>query len=316
MINKYLDLASEAYYSGNPILDDTVFDRLADIFNYNSIGAKQHENISKHYYPMYSLQKYYNEDSKENPLAHIKDTVVSPKLDGAAISILYIDGRLIQVLTRGDGDQGTDITSKFRSRKTLVPLEIPYLEVLQITGEIVSPKSINNSRNYAAGSLNLKSTDDFNSRNINFYAYGIYPFINETFVKDMDSIKDMGISTILEMGLSDVYHCDGLVYRVNSNSVFESMGYTSKHPRGAYAKKERQEAVETEILSVEWSVGKSGKITPIAILKPIYIGDKLISRATLNNPGFIDSLGISIGDKVGVILGGEIIPCITHKVGG
>ena len=92
------------------------------------------------------------------------------------------------------------------------------------------------------------------------------------------------------------------------------MGYTSKHPRGAYAKKDRQEAVETKIIAVEWGVGKSGKVTPVAILEPVMIGDKVVSRATLNNQGFIEALGICIGDTVAVALAGMIIPQVLHKV--
>jgi DNA ligase (NAD+) len=102
--------------------------------------------------------------------------------------------------------------------------------------------------------------------------------------------------------------------RINSNSLFEKLGYTSKHPKGAYAIKKRGEAVETEILSVDWQVGKSGKVTPVANLAPIMIGDAEVSRATLNNQAFIENLGICIGDTVGVIRAGEIIPQIVYKV--
>jgi DNA ligase (NAD+) len=93
-----------------------------------------------------------------------------------------------------------------------------------------------------------------------------------------------------------------------------SLGYTAKHPRGAYAVKERGASVETRLLDVIWQTGKTGKVTPVAILEPVMIGDALVSRATLNNIAFIRALDIKIGDTVGVIRSGEIIPCITHKV--
>jgi DNA ligase (NAD+) len=130
----------------------------------------------------------------------------------------------------------------------------------------------------------------------------------------MRILESEGFQSVYGSELHNIYPCDGLVFRVNSNKEFDALGYTAKHPRGAYAKKDRQEAVETQILAVEWQVGKSGKVTPVAILEPVMIGDALVSRATLNNPGFIEMLDLQIGDTVGVIRAGEIIPCITHKV--
>lgn len=312
-IKQYLDIASANYYAGNPSMTDDAFDRLAESSGYNEVGARQHENVRRHFYPMYSLQKYY-EDEGVKPLADVKDITTTPKLDGAAISNLYIDGHLVMSLTRGDGTEGTDITDKMFARKDLVPLTTTRLDTHQVIGEVVASKEIPNSRNYAAGALNLKDLEEFKTRAISFYAYGVYPSIAKTFVEDMGHLSAQGFETIYANDLHNIYPCDGLVFRANNNSVFTEMGYTSKHPRGAYAKKERAEAVETEILAVEWGVGKSGKVTPVAILRPIMIGDKLVSRATLNNPGFIEMLGLCIGDTVGVILGGEIIPCITHKV--
>lgn len=312
-IKQYLDIASANYYAGKPSISDEVFDRLAQSVGYNDVGAKQHENIKTHLYPMYSLQKYY-EDEGVQPLADVKDKVRTPKLDGAAISLLYIDGTLSQALTRGDGVQGTDITHLMYARKDLVPLRIERRDVFQVTGEIVAPKNITNSRNYAAGALSLKDPEEFRTRAISFYAYGVMPALNATFDEDMKELAYLGFETIFANDLHNIYECDGIVFRVNSNQLFDELGYTAKFPRGAYAKKERGEAVETQILAVEWGVGKSGKVTPVAILKPVMIGDKVVSRATLNNPGFIEMLGLCIGDTVGVILGGEIIPCITHKV--
>lgn len=312
-IKEYLDQASIAYYSGSPIVSDEVFDRLADQIGYTKVGAKQHEKLCKHFAPMYSLQKYY-EDEGAQPLAEYKDKTCTPKLDGAAISLLYINGTLVQALTRGDGIEGTDITDKMYARKCLVPLTVSRTDVFQVTGEIVAPKQIPNSRNYAAGSLNLKDLEEFKTRAISFYCYGVFPSTEKTFTADMYELDLLGFVSVYANDLHNIYPCDGLVFRINNNDTFNELGYTAKHPRGAYAKKERAEAVETKILSVEWGVGKTGKVTPVAILEPIMIGDKLVSRATLNNPGFIEMLGLCIGDTVGVILGGEIIPCITHKV--
>jgi DNA ligase (NAD+) len=130
----------------------------------------------------------------------------------------------------------------------------------------------------------------------------------------MRELQAYGFGVINEADLDKIFPCDGVVFRVNDNKQFFEMGYTAKHPRGAYAKKERAAHVETTLLSVEWQVGKSGKVTPVAILEPVYIGDALVSRATLNNPGFIEMLDLRIGDRVAIIRSGEIIPCILHKV--
>ena len=311
-IKNYLDTLSAAYYAGSPIVSDEVFDRLAIATCYNEVGAKQHEHLHKHMYRMYSLQKYY-EDENVQPLQGEK-TTCSPKLDGAAISLLYIEGELRMGLTRGDGVEGTDITDKLYARGDLVPLSVPYVDVFQVNGEVAAPKQIENARNYAAGALNLKDLEEFKTRAISFFAYGLSPNMTDTFSNDMKWLEAIGFKTVYEPEIHNIYPCDGLVFRVDNNARFRELGYTAKHPRGAYAKKERAEAVETQILSVEWQVGKSGKVTPVAILEPVMIGDALVSRATLNNPAFIEMLNIQIGDTVGVIRAGDIIPCITHKV--
>lgn len=312
-IKQYLDMASASYYAGNPVMSDEQFDRLADSVGYSAVGAPQHENIRKHFNRMYSLQKHYEGENKR-PLEGVKDTVTSVKLDGAAISLLYVEGQLTRALTRGDGIEGQDITSKVLARKTLVPLNISHPGIIQITGEIVSPKNIENSRNYAAGALNLKDDSEFCTRAVSFFAYGVYPYTANTYREDMHALQNMGFETIFAENLHEVYDCDGVVHRVNNNALFDEYGYTSKAPRGAFALKVRSEAVETILLDVEWSVGKTGKVTPVGILEPVKIGDKIISRATLNNPGFIEVMEMYIGCTVAIILGGEIIPKVTHVV--
>lgn len=312
-LEQYLNLASRAYYSGSPIISDAQFDQLAESIGYNAVGAKQHGNVEKHVYQMYSLQKYYEDEDQKRPLEGVRDVTCSVKLDGAAISLLYVDGNLVRALTRGDGTEGQVITDKLLATK-LVPHEIPVKGVYQITGEIVAPKTQENSRNYAAGALNLKSVDEFKTRAVSFFAYGVQPSLSSTFNQDMGELRSFGFNVINETDLDKIYPCDGVVFRVNDNKLFYDMGYTAKHPRGAYARKERSAHVETKLLSVEWQVGKSGKVTPVAILDPVYIGDALVSRATLNNPGFIEMLDLQIGDTVAVIRSGEIIPCILHKV--
>lgn len=312
-IEQFLDSASKAYYAGSPIISDDQFDKLAESIGYAKVGSVAMGNTAKHLYQMYSLQKYYEDEDKTRPLEGIRDLSCTVKLDGAAISLLYVDGDLVRGLTRGDGVEGQIITDKLLATK-LVPHKINLPGVVQITGEMVAPKTQENARNYAAGALNLKSLDEFKTRAISFFAYGIQPNQTKTFNEDLEVLKAQGFSAINEVDLDKIYPCDGVVFRVNNNELFQEMGYTAKHPRGAYARKERAEHVETTLLDVEWQVGKSGKVTPVAILEPVYIGDALVSRATLNNPGFIEMLDLQIGDRVAVIRSGEIIPCILHKV--
>ena len=312
-IEQFLDSASKAYYGGSPIISDEQFDRLADSVGYNRVGAGVGTNKAKHLFQMYSLQKYYEDEDQKRPLEGVGDISSTIKLDGAALSLLYVDGQLVRAVTRGDGVEGQDVTDKFLATN-IVPHTIPQAGVYQVTGEIAAPINIENARNYAAGALNLKSVDEFKQRALSFFAYGIQPYINKTFDQDLKQLQNWGFGVINEPNLDKIFPCDGVVFRVNDNKQFYELGYTAKHPRGAYAKKERAEHVETRLVGVEWQVGKSGKVTPVAILEPVYIGDALVSRATLNNPGFIESLDLHIGDVVGVIRAGEIIPCITHKV--
>lgn len=312
-IKQFLDSASAAYYAGSPIISDAQFDALAESADYNSVGAKQHTNVAKHFKQMYSLQKFYEDEGQNRPLEGIKDVTASIKLDGAATSHLYIDKQYVMSLTRGDGVEGQIITALMLATDH-IPKTIDIPGVVQITGEFAAPSHVENARNYAAGALGLKDPNEFKTRAVTFFAYGVYPYQCETFSEDMSLLERNGFRTIYEEGIDKIYPCDGIVFRVNNNTLFESMGYTSKHPKGAYAKKVRSAHVETTLLGVEWQVGKSGKVTPVAILEPVLIGDALVSRATLNNPGFIEMLDLRIGDRVAVIRAGEIIPCILHKV--
>lgn len=312
-LHNYLDECSRHYYNGNPIISDHQFDQLADLANYNKVGASEWGDTQKHMFPMFSLQKYYEDDKGPSPLQGEKNVAITVKLDGAAVSLLYLDGNFVRALTRGDGREGKDVTDKLAR---LVPLKIPeyWGNAVQIVGEVCAPKHVENARNYAAGALNLKDLAEFKTRSVEFFAYGIEPFVSATFTQDMQMLSATGFSTVFDKNLDQIYPTDGLVYRVDSNARFHELGHTAKHPRGAYAKKTRAECVETVLLAVEWQVGKTGKVTPVAILEPVMVGDALVSRATLNNPGFIKALELEIGDTVGIRRAGEIIPEIVYKV--
>ena len=167
---------------------------------------------------MYSLQKVFIGEDKEPDWDSKQPHIMTAKLDGAAVSITYIDGELTQALTRGDGKAGLDITDKI---KCLVPNEIWSKGLKQVTGEIVAPKEIPNARNYASGALNLKDLEEFKSRKLTFISYGIQPAICAEWTGDMGMLKDMGFKTVTQSDWTEFPH-DGKVVRVDSNMYFET----------------------------------------------------------------------------------------------
>ena len=309
-IDGFLDYACKKYYEGDPIISDEEFDSLANIVNYKAVGLKSGSTDIPHLYQMYSLQKVYDDENKPVPRSFVE----TEKLDGAAIAVIYYKGKYVRALSRGDGIKGQDITDNVRN---LVPNKImsPHNDLIQITGEVVAPKTIPNARNYAAGALNLKSADEFATRDLTFIAYGIYPYCDSTWTQDMVYLTNLGIRTVFT-GRGDLnkFPTDGLVFRENNYKEFEGMGYTSKHPRAAFALKERPTGIITTLLDVVWQVGKSGIVSPVAILEPILIGEATISKATLHNMAYIEGLNLEIGCSVEVIRAGEIIPRVVRRV--
>ena len=311
-IKEVLQQASEDYYNGKPTMSDEQFDKLAVYAKYDEVGYSSRDNRVPHAFQMYSLQKIFSNELDKDPLADYKGaTIVSPKLDGAAVSLLYVSGQLHKALTRGDGKRGLDITEHM---KTLVPNSLGKFTgtLLQITGEVVAPKTIKNARNYAAGALNLKDTSEFQSRDLRFIAYGVQESWNEAWTMDMSYLNSFGFDTVLSNDWT-AYPDDGIVFRVDNYKDFYSLGYTSKHPRGAYALKQRNEGVITKLVDVIWNVGKSGVVAPVAILEPVDIDGATVSRATLHNMRYIDDLNLEVGCLVEVIRSGEIIPRIISR---
>ena len=304
-MKEFLDNASSAYYEGSPTISDEEFDRLASLYNYNSVGYVVTDGIP-HLYKMYSLQKFFSLVDAPDLSGYIS----TPKLDGAAVSIVYVNGQLAIALTRGDGELGRDITDKMR---LLVPNSIPLQATVQITGEVVCPSSVPNSRNLAAGSLNLKDLEEFRTRPLTFVAYGLQGSSIFTWSGAMKYLKAQGFQTVNSFD-SSMYPTDGIVYRVDDNQKFDSLGYTSHHPRGAFALKEQKDGVVTTLLDVVWQVGKSGAISPVAILEPVMIGSAMVGRATLHNIQYIRDLNLEIGCQVEVIRSGEIIPRVVRRV--
>ena len=314
-MNTFLDYASSKYYAGDPIISDEEFDKLAEYHSYQSVGAPVTSDRIAHAFPMWSLQKCYDD---EPMISFGTEAViaVTPKLDGAAVANYYVYGKHVLSLTRGDGKEGLDITDKMR---TIIPQTIIYSEeaILQITGEVVAPKSIDNARNYAAGALNLKSVEEFQTRELTFVAYGVTPNQFYNWTDDMRKLNTVcGFKTVYtrEPSYLEQFPQDGTVFRLDDYAKFTELGYTSKHPRGAFALKERKGGVLTRLLDVDWQVGRSGVVSPVAILEPVVIGEATVSRATLHNMKYIQELDLEIGCLVEVVRAGEIIPRVLRRI--
>jgi len=305
-LENLLDQASKAYYSGVPLMSDASFDILSAHFNYSSVGHKVTGGLP-HYFPMYSLLKIFDMDNA--PLT-IEDCIETPKLDGAAISLLYVEGEFTLALTRGDGKIGQDITKNVAH---LVPSSIDTLDITQIDGEVLAPKNIPNSRNYAAGALNLKDVEEVKKRDLRFVAYSCRPTQITFWSIDMKNLERQGFNTVLSFDTTD-FPTDGKVFRIDNYAKWKMLGYTSKHPRGSFAFKIQQASIETTLLDVQWQVGKSGVVSPVAILEPVMVGDAKVSRATLHNISYIRDLDLEIGCRVGIIRSGEIIPRVVERL--
>ena len=321
-LENLLERASKAYYEGSPIMEDWEFDALSSRSQINRVGYKTKGGV-KHMHRLYSLQKIFV--GEKAPITNTR-LIETPKLDGACISLLYKEGYLAQALTRGDGIEGVDITDKIFS-SDIVPNQCENIGLewnpddtwVQITGEVVAPKSIPNARNYAAGALNLKDNNEFNSRDLTFVVYDVKwesepEVMGWGYLDDMTMMRIFGFKTVIDSEWDEFPH-DGRVFRINSTIEFEKMGYTSHHPRGAYALKQQQETKQTILKDVIWQVGKSGQVSPVAILEPVEIGGAVVRRATLHNIAYIEDLGLEIGCGVEIIRSGEIIPRIVGVVG-
>ena len=311
-IKDLLKEAAMAYYTGEPFMSDDEFDILAASVKFTDVGYSADDNRVAHVHRMYSLQKVFeNEHEEKNPLKLYTGKVVwTPKLDGAAVSLNYYDGKFVLGLTRGDGKKGIDITHNLRH---IVPKRCNYKGMVQITGEVVAPSSIKNARNYAAGALNLKDEVEFQSRDLRFIAYAAQPTTKEYWTEELEVLKLSGFDVITQEEWHE-YPTDGMVCRIDSHQQFETWGYTSHHPKGSDALKRIQKGVETNLVDVVWQVGKSGVVSPVGILDPIDIDGATVSKATLHNMAYIEGLNLEIGCRVEVIRSGEIIPRIVRRI--
>lgn len=272
--------------------------------------------------------------------------VVEPKIDGLSVSLEYRDGVFLRGSTRGNGDVGEDVSGNLRVIHN-IPLKlnksIPYIEV---RGEVYMPKKsfervvdrqiingekpFKNPRNAAAGSLRQKDSSVPASRGLDIFVFNIQQIEGvelSSHEESLDFIKELGFNTIptykkvdnIEDAIAEIdrigeargsleYDIDGAVIKVDDFSQRDILGSTAKYPKWAIAFKYPPEEKQTKLLDIEIAVGRTGVLTPTAILESVHLAGTTVSRATLHNQDFINEKGIAIGDVVTVRKAGDIIP--------
>ncbi|HSV76424.1 MAG TPA: NAD-dependent DNA ligase LigA [Bacteroidales bacterium] len=272
------------------------------------------------------------------------------KFDGVAISIIYRKGKLHRAVTRGDGIQGDDVTANIRTIRSL-PLSIAADDVpeeFEVRGEVFMPhesfSKVNeiklsaleepfaNPRNAAAGSLKLQDSSEVAKRGLDCYVYGLFTGMPlfATHSESLNALKNWGFKVSGSgskcRSIEDVFafieqtgqerpglpfDIDGVVVKVNHFEQQELLGYTSKTPRWAISYKFKAERAVTQLLDVAYQVGRTGAITPVAVLKPVHIAGTIVKRASLYNADRMAELGLHYFDEVYVEKGGDIIPKIV-----
>lgn len=364
------------YIQNDPIISDKEFDALMnelqtleqrhpELYDANSptqrVGSDLNGNFEQveHKYPMLSLSNTYNEHDVASWYDSVKrglkgetfEICCEIKFDGLSISLIYVDGRLIRGVTRGDGIHGDDVTANVRTIRS-IPLVLQpggdYPKEFEIRGEVLMPWSVferlnlerekaeeplfANPRNAASGTLKSLSSKLVASRNLDSYLYyllgddvpcdGHYENMQkaaEWGFKISDAMRKVGsLSEIFDyIRYWDVERknlpvaTDGIVLKVNSLRQQRILGYTAKSPRWAIAYKFKAERACTKLTDIKYQVGRTGQITPVACLDEVQISGTSVRRATLNNEDFMKKMDLHIGDYVYVEKGGEIIPKIV-----
>ena len=368
----------EYHVLDNPTIPDAEYDRLfhqlkaleaahPELITADSptqrVGAKPLSGFAqiRHEIPMLSLDNAFSDEEFYAFVKRIEDRLIrlpepltfccEPKLDGLAVSILYVNGVLTQAATRGDGTTGEDITANIRTIRN-IPLQLlmdnPPAR-LEVRGEVFMPhegferlnqqalekgeKTFANPRNAAAGSLRQLDPKITSKRPLVLNAYGIGIAegvdLPNTHYDRLQWLKTIGIPVNPEIclcnGTDEVldfyrdiqnkrsslgYDIDGTVLKINDIALQEKLGFISKAPRWAIAYKFPAQEELTRLNDVEFQVGRTGAITPVAKLEPVFVAGVTVSNATLHNGDEIERLDIAIGDTVVIRRAGDVIPQI------
>jgi DNA ligase (NAD+) len=298
----------------------------------------------RHARPMLSLAKATTEDAIRTFCERFAGQVfrVSEKLDGLSLSIVYEDGKLDYVATRGTGAVGELVTDKARHVLPKLPHEISEGGRVEVRGEALMPRStwqayndahpdkpLTNPRNGAAGTLMQKDPEAAAAagRLLRFFAFGaergagedIDPeslgieLVHQTICTDAGAVME-AIHAIGERRDSLDYDIDGAVIRLHEPAAFEAAGFNSAEPRGAIAFKYPPEEKLTKLLAVEWQVGKIGRIAPRAKVEPVFVGGVTVENITLHNPRLIRERDLRIGDTIAVVRRGDVIPFAGRSI--
>ena len=297
----------------------------------------------KHNHPMLSLDKTKSEDEVVEFLAG-HDGIAMAKMDGLTCSLCYEDGLLISAETRGNGEIGEDILQNIVRVKG-VPIEIPFKDKLVVDGEVICTyedfedfsSTYKNPRNFASGSIRLLDSRASSQRRLTFVAWDcitgldeyknlsqkiihldslgfiIVPFLVLP-INNSDKINH-AISLIKGMAKDFSYPIDGIVFKYNNCEYYQSLGATEHHFRGGLAFKFYDEEHETNLKDIEWSMGKTGILTPVAIYDDVDTDDSIINRASLHNLNIMNQLlGKPYkGQKIWVCKQNEIIPQVVRS---
>ena len=373
-LRKELHEHNYRYYVLNaPAISDQEFDHLMyelqalearhpELYDPNSPTQRVGSDLSDgfvqvaHRYPMLSLA--YSEQDVRDWFESVSkglggeafEVCCEMKYDGLSISLTYVDGRLTQAVTRGDGVHGDDVTANVRTIRA-IPLVLPgtgYPKEFEIRGEILMPwkvfEQLNaereaaeeplfaNPRNAASGTLKSLDARVVASRKLDAYLYYLLgdQLPAEGHLECLEAARSWGfkisegmrkVKTVEEVIDFIEYWdqerknmpvaTDGIVLKVNSLRQQRSLGFTAKSPRWAIAYKFKAERACTRLLEVTYQVGRTGAVTPVANMEPVQLAGTIVKRATLNNEDFIKSFDLHIGDYVYVEKGGEIIPKIV-----
>ncbi|MCL1830836.1 MAG: NAD-dependent DNA ligase LigA [Oscillospiraceae bacterium] len=364
-----LDYHANLYYNhDSPVIEDFEYDAMvkrletleAKYPQYASIdsitrtvGGTASSAFSKvrHTVKMESLQNAFNEEDITAFIERVERTVdkpsyiVEPKVDGLSVNLVYIDGVFSSGATRGDGEEGEDVTANLKTIKSLPSKINTDISRLEVRGEVYMPKDsylrltelqteagetpFKNPRNAAAGSLRQKDSAVTATRELSIAIFNLQlsSVAFTTHTESLSYLKSLGFpvlmianecTTLVEVmsAIADIdnhrhdyeFDIDGAVVKLNSLTDRLELGSTSKYPRWAIAYKYPPEVKSTTLLDIEVFVGRTGVLTPTAVFEPIVLAGTTVSRASLHNQDIMSQLDIRIGDTIDVHKAGDIIP--------
>lgn len=298
------------------------------------------------------IERFHERALKALETDHV-DYIAEPKLDGVAISLRYENGRLERAATRGDGETGENVTSNARTIEA-IPLQLRgkgWPQALEVRGEVYMPlagfaaynrrmaeiggKPLVNPRNAAAGSLRQLDPRLTAERPLSFYTYGVAgdTDISNSHFEILQTLKGWGFPVsplvkpvrdaqgclayyrnMLEQRDSLPYDIDGVVFKVDSRREQDILGFVSRAPRWAIAQKFPAQEEMTRLLDIDVQVGRTGAITPVARLEPVFVGGVTVTNATLHNIDEIRRKDVRVGDWVVVRRAGDVIPEVARVV--